>query len=619
MKLQKVLVCFLLLQLYVALNSSLCLSKSFTIPESNIQCTIFQNGNVSWNEIKTISFQGYYHYGIITLPTYNYDYLRNIRVDEISFFDQLIPYQDNLSRNLYTFWIERTDYLNWLHFYFSAENTQKRFRFSYIIDGSIDLYEDYGQFIWILDEGRFAAPIEHLFATFHLEKRIPKEELNFWVHGPDQYRLTYVDEKTITLSIDHIPLNTEIEVRLLLPRSYFTMEPNGIGEIRDTAIRDEAFREKSIYENKLAEAKAKKEKGFTQLYTGIILVFIAMLLFGYLLYTLLRFGLGYSLSKNAETITEPDDNLSPGEVSYLMGFNRFTVRAIQSTLLDFIRKKYLLVERVDGADKRLFKYVFFQNPEIPDDALLEHEQILLREILFPQNGSFNSSRMSIDQLKKQIRENINSNNLINRLKNTLKKRLIAEKYLDLLNQKIAENVMIACIALIAGFVYYYLLIPRQFLILVPLIGLILLFYGNMSVYRRTPKGKSVTQRYLSHRKFLGSFSQLDLVDNYDADLWEQYFIFSVILESMKKFMILLRSKFKPIQEEESMLLNTATSKDLLKITYSLGSFINEFSLVNSWVFCILKKKHENVASDLTMEKETEVSRLNEEKRGDIDE
>lgn len=614
MKLQKVLVCFLLIQLYYCLNSSLCLSKSFTIPESNIQCTIYQNGNVSWNDVKTISFQGYYHYGIITLPTYNYNYLLNVRVDEISFLDQIIPYQDNLSRNLHTYWIERTDYLNWLHFYFSAENIQKRFRFSYIIDGSIDLYEDYGQFIWMLEEGRFTAPIEHLFATFHLEKRIPKEDLNFWVHGPDQYHLTYVDEKTITLSIDNIPLNTAVEVRLLLPRSYFTMEPNGVGELRDKAIRDEAFLEKSIYEKKLADAKAKKEKGFQQLYVGLILALIALLLLGYLLYTFLRFGLGYRLPKNAEKITEPDDDdLSPGEVSYLMGFNRFKVRAIQTTLLDVIRKKYLLVERVDGAKKRQFKYVFFQNPETSDETLLEHERILLREILFPKNDSFNTSKMSIDQLKKQIQENVNSNNVINRLKNTLKNRLINEKYIDPMNQKIAENVMIACITIVACFVYYYLLIPRQFLILVPLIGVILLFYGNMSLFRRTPKGKAVAQRYLSHRSFLRSFKQLDLVDNYDADLWERYFIFSLILESLNKFMTLLKSKFKPIQVEESILLNTSTSKDLLKITYSLGSFINGFSIVNSWVSCILKKKHENVPSDLTMKKETEASRINEEK------
>jgi len=213
-------------------------AKTVEIPNVTITARINKDGTVLVEENRTIKFDGGFTFGFYEHPKSDMGKVTNIKVSEEN---QDYILETNASRSPGTYTITDLPDKIRIDFFFNANNESRTFTFTYLIAEGVKVYQDYGQFYWKLQGSGWDFPVDNFTATIYWKDSIPMDSYYIWAHGPLWGNFTKTDERSSYLEVAPVPSNTFVEVRVMLPSSYFTA--NKIeGTIYDKALKEESVR-----------------------------------------------------------------------------------------------------------------------------------------------------------------------------------------------------------------------------------------------------------------------------------------------------------------------------------------------------------------------------------------
>ncbi|MDD4664231.1 MAG: DUF2207 domain-containing protein [Caldisericia bacterium] len=554
----------------------LCDAKSFNVTQTELNCLIRQNGNIDWKEANTFQFEGQFSRASIGLIFRNDTYLDNIVIGENG-----IPYKHAYSGKENTYWIGEEGVLN---YYFNAQNETRTFEISYTIFGAIEAFADYSDFYWPIHLKTWSDPLESFKATFRLEKPIPKDELHVWFHGPMRGHLTIIDEQTITLEINNVTPEEVMDIRILIPSTYFTIEKSD-QEVGSTIITEEtnrAVEEKKQYELGIRKQKQRMIRDWI---FGVGFLLLGVFLLCYLLYLLTQYGIEYRLPRRTHSIQQPLELLPPGETAYLMKFFKYPILAIQAIILDLIRKKILRLSKYPAENQRNDELLFILDTKEQTEPIRDYEATLLYEILFPPFAEKSGTGISVSKLRKTLQENPKQFiPAVQKFKSQLKEAVNKQSFFDISKQKVSDWIISVCMTVLAVFIWIKLIYPRRFLYAIPVFIILFEFIGWMNLTRRTKTGTLYFKQYLQFRKFLKNPEEIKAMGDEDESeaTWEKYLVYSVALEASKKTIPVMSEYLNLMENIGSTLMVqlsadwSSSFKQILASSYSAASIISRY-------------------------------------------
>lgn len=547
-------------------------AKYYDILSVDIDCYINQNSIVEWEEKRTFSFAGNYTFGYYDLPMTGYDWFRKIVVLEND-----IPYLFNTSKSMGTYWVEHLSDYHRIHFYYDATDEQRTFGYQYLIEGAITRFEDYGQFYWKMQGDRWGEPCDRFTARIHLEKPIPKDDYLVWVHGPLNGVVSKIDDQTILLKVSDVPAYSFVELRLLIPSTYFIEGKKNDSLIGPVALNEEAVWVKEANDIRKREIRLARKEKFWKWFWDILIYGLFLFFMFHVIVLYIIYGREFNLNKKLVYYREPPD-IPPAELGYLLRFNKFHPYSIQAILLDLIRRKFIRIE--EGEDRLKREIVLVKDDEKGIDGLTNYETTLMFEILFRDEFYQNQPQTTLSGLRKAIQKSpTRFYTPIEKFKRELGDMVKGRNFFDPISQKKASYLIDLSSLFLGIYILFGFVIPHSslFLVLIPFCWII----GSKAVSRRSKKGKEIFDQSVAFKRFLQDFSQLNDYSANSVVIWEKFLVYAVILGVSKKVIDALEVKWNVLaNDSNSNLFHSSSNQwihslsNLSRTSYALGSSIN---------------------------------------------
>jgi uncharacterized membrane protein len=513
-------------------NISFATAKSVRIPSVDVVFTILPDGSATVQENRSIEFDGNYTYGFYEIPKTGYGSIENVSLAE---GDQYYKYESSASKNPGTFTLSDTSESIRIDYYFNAKDETRTFTVRYTIKDVVTVYQDYGELYWKLQGDAWDFNIGEYNAVVNWKSPIPIENYFIWAHGPLWGEFVKSDQESASLHIKNVPANTFVEIRVLLPSSYFTTSKQD-GTIYESVVKeetkwaDQANRERNKAKRTILIGNIVK---YSMIVISIFLIFLYFFLYS-------KYGREHNTKKEFVYYREPPSDLKPAIVGSLNSFNQYQNRFLEATILDLIRRKHIQYEEIKGNFiTRDHKLIRLENKE---DPLVDYESFLMDELLFE-----NKTTVTMKGLKKKY----------NRLKDWYYKQFQEFKKLILNATKEHEffdansnkystmAVVIGIILLFVGFlggmVFSFSFSNDMnfiFMIFIP-VGLLYLV-GAHALKRRTKKGAEEYAKWRAFSSFMKDFSNLKEYGPNSIIIWERFLVYatifgiaSVVLKALK--------------------------------------------------------------------------------------
>lgn len=519
------------------------LARSISIPSVQIEATIKADGTVLIEEHRTIRFEGSFTEGFYELKKSDYVF------SDFSLSDEEGEYLEDLSLNKKSRTFHRSENSDSvrIEFYYQAYDTQKTFIFRYQIRQVIDLYDDFGEFYWKLQGDGWDFVVDQFDAEIRWESAVPIEDYRIWAYGPLWGEALRVDDQHASVKVTHVPRNSFVEVRLLLPSSYFTMKQTHTGSLLEQILeqeiknaeeanrkRDEA---KKLLEIQEQRNKIRSEIGKQLIQAMNLLALLLLLLYVYLY---LVFGKERFAEKQHIYYREPPSELKPALAGLLCNMNRWDDKFLQATILDLIRRKRIKFEVITKEKKQMEKKLTLLDND--KDSLADYEFILLHRMIFDQKRT-----LTFKELNRQFSESHDHfKKVFQELKNCLKKEMKSIGHFDRSsdNRSLFALILGVILTLLGPIVFSILSVffMRQavlgFYVLWP-VGL-LYWLGSKALQRRSVTGTEEFSKWRAFRSFMKDFSNLRAHAPQSLIVWERYLVYATAFGIAKVVLKALR-------------------------------------------------------------------------------
>ena len=407
----------------------------------------------------------------------------------------------------------------------------------------------------------------HLPST--LKNDLKSEDVYVYGHGTDG-KVTYprvvnqetgeTDPYTVILTSEELKKNEEIEARIMMPntmfdKSLFTNEYCNVSKV--------AHLENAI---KYEEVTIPNETRMANIVNVVsIIIFVSSI--GFAIFTFIHLYNKYDKEYTPEFFNEyyrelPND-YGPAVMGYLYRFKDPDKNDVTATLLDLIRRKYIILDN-NGAslldDKPNYKMTL--NSEMSTSDLMPHEQELINWFF---NIVGNGQELSLDELdnfNKKEKNAIEYQNCNKRFNESIKRS--AESY-DFFEANVATkktglfNIVMVVVILIQFFINatFTLVIPG-FSIWFTIGFIIFINVYARSIIRRSKKANEEFTKWKAFKKFLEEFSNMKDYPMPGIIVWEHYMVYATEFGIADKVEKQVRFKYSSLGMENELTSSNAT-------------------------------------------------------------
>ena len=431
-----------------------------------------------------------------------------------------------------------TEYCDMI-FYYNKPGfaTITTFTYEYTIEGVITQYKDISEFNWVLLSYQ---PFE--FNDVKINITLPSGDYNIanedtFFHGTNMAKRDFVSNNKIVITTDNMLSDEQIEVRLLLDNELFA----GVNESNKVNINAKndilAFEE-----NQIKEADKKFAIGnvwSSVVYGGFIVLMFIIAYIGYKKY-------------DNEYYRELPAEYSPAVMGYLYKFRNIDDDDLTATLLDLIRRKYLILDAngTSGVNDKRPNYTIRLNKEKSQKDLTESEKYLIRWFIGEiGNGEEVTSKQlsSFGDDYENARKYQNSSKTWYKLvKSEASKYKFFEKSIHSKKNRCLVIGILLTIIFDAIFVYMwdYSGYFRVFTFIFGAIFIVLaLAIYIQSIDKRSKKGNEDYVRWKAFKKFLEEFGSFEDYPVPSLIVWEHYLVYATSFGIADKVSEQLKLKF----------------------------------------------------------------------------
>ena len=402
------------------------------------------------------------------------------------------------------------------------------FTYEYTIEGVITQYDDISEFNWVLLDYQ---PFKFYDININIELPegnydIAGEETFF--HGTNLAKREFSDNNKIVITADDMVSDEQIEVRLLLDNEVFD-------NVREkNKVQIDALEDILSFEKKQAEIADKKyfigNIGTIIVYILFVLGIVAFGLFVYKKYDKERKSEFYN-----EYYRELPADYPPAIMGYLYKFREIDDDDLTATLLDLIRKKYLILDAKgsSGVNDKNPDYIIKLNEEKDQKGLSDSEKYLIRWFVREIGDGEKVSSRQLNSYCDTYDGAIKYQNSCNTWYKLVKSEGNKYKFFDNTVHKFKG---VCCLlAVLFAMVFFFLLtvmsVSSGYVLGKCLSCGILCFLGAFVIYvngvdRRSEKGNEDFVRWKAFKKFLEEFGSFEDYPVPSLIIWEHYLVYA---------------------------------------------------------------------------------------------
>jgi uncharacterized membrane protein len=365
-------------------------------------------------------------------------------------------------------------------------------------------------------------------------------------HGTNMAKREFVDNNKIVITADDMVSDEQIEVRLLLNNELFT------GVDLKNKVNIDAKDEILAFEKD--QVKGADFKFFIGNTAPIIIYILIILIFAYLVYVCYKkYDKEYKSEFYNEYYRELPADYSPAVMGYLYKFREIDDDDLTATLLDLIRRKYLILDSKgsSGFNDKNPDYTISINNEKNQMELTDSERYLIKwfvkEIGDGEKVSSLQLNSCCDTYSGAQLYQESSRRWYNMVKAEAKKYKFFENDIEKNKSKfIVGSVILAFLSALvfillvsySGYNYATILTFGPFIFMAGFI-----FYLN-SIDKRSKKGNEDYVRWKAFKKFLEDFSSFEDYPVPSIIIWEHYLVYATSFGIADKVTEQLKLKFK---------------------------------------------------------------------------
>lgn len=502
-------------------GSSASFANDYSIPTIEVDVTVRDDGTIQIVEYRTYVFDGDFSWADYRLPKSGYSEIDSIRVSENG-----RNYINANNEENGTFSVSESDKAFTVKWHYSAENTTKKFKISYILDGAMMVGPEFTEFLWsYLASGR-----EKSTNTFNLSFRLPanvsQDSLyTFTRSKSDEFSFNYLPNG-YNASVMDISRRQSARIRTLFPTSLF--DAKSISITAPDLTLEGVLDSEEEYREELQEAAEWEEFiNSIALEATILLCLISILIF-VLLYR--KYGARHSTSSlsTRETLVIPSQQ-PPAIIGRLMTSQQTSSNHLVATLFNLARLGWFTISEEESEDagwlsskESKFRVALTDNDKEPDDSLLRHEEMVLdfaKQRIAGGDDTFDELFKGTDsdvpkwyrKWQKQVKEEFEE-----------KKWIDKNSYVG-----VTINFLLQTLLVIASVV---LLVNGGPLALAALVCSVLLAIASLFIIRRTPEGQEVHSRWKAYADGLKNADERTI----RMEMLDRHFIYATALHLGKK-------------------------------------------------------------------------------------
>ncbi len=522
---RKILFCLVSLGLILGLVRPVQ-ARDVSLEAARVDVTLLEDGSMQVSETWTIDFDGEFTRFSKNLPLVRSDGAR-IEMSDVSVSVDGVAYRElpafDSRRPIGNFANEMSSTESNMEIYLDANDETKIVNISYTLTNAFIAYDDVIDLNHAMIGDGWDYEIERVEGTIAFPATSSTEDIRVWGHGPANGTVQINDNQSVSYSCQHLPENTELSIRLLLPSDLFTM-PTTSGNELDAIVAEE--------ENYVLQEEARQDRIRMQWIVGAIVSAVGIAVVIWLMLKVRKLTRPYQTDMAPAYYRDLPSHMPPSELIDLFNYRLDHVKEdnkFASTLLRFCL--YGMLEFETYEEDGLFKSkqqtrILFKDVPLVDLDLQDYEKEFYQ---FLRGYAGHDMTLELGELKKKMnRHPERARSQLESFKEGSKALLemdgMTDHTISRYTMKYA-GAMIAIFALaILGIVFFqaWLLIA---LVIVSIIGFI---YASTRK-RLSQKGENEYVLWKAFEHFLNEFTLMDEKDLPELVMWEQYLVYAAAL------------------------------------------------------------------------------------------
>ena len=480
-------------------------------------------------------------------------------------------------------------------FYYNKNGIDREttFIYEYSIIGAVTSYGDVSELNWKF-LGEQPMKVNNIEVNVHFpDVEFDKDFYKAYGYGNSVGDFEYTSNNTLKIEVPDILKGEFVEMRILLPNEMF---PGIRSQNKVNTLQYDLFIDAS------EEALAYSKRLVTIQTISYISVLILLLMFAaaaYYAYS--RYGKKHKSDFYGEYYRELPAEYGPALLGNLYRFGKITDNDLAATLLDLIRRKYLILDdNNEGVNAKEPNFIIKLNKDRKTDDLEDHEEYLIKWFI---NEIGNGTQVELKELKEYVKEEHQANKY--RISNTtwnmkVKQEASKQDFFDLETIKVRPKLaMFSTLGFLFAVIFFvvYLLYKIDSTIIVLSMTLATtvayLVYVN-TLTRRSIKGNEDYVRWVAFKKFLEDFSTFKDYPVPSLVIWEHYLVYATSFGIADKVMDQLKLKF--------------SESDFTNANLTYGRYFSNNFFINMYFINSLSRLRVNAVTTIAAAKSARVAK-----------
>lgn len=451
------------------------------------------------------------------------------------------------------------------------------YEYSYTLKGAVTKFNDVSELNWIFVDD-MGIKIKNIDVTLNFPNTSNIDDVLFYGHGSTNAKVDNITTSKVNFSTSIIKPGEVLEARLVLPSNIFP-------SVSSNNTIDRNYLEEALQK----EATIEKEDIFYY-NTNIIVIVITLLIviISSLIFIFIykKYDKEYKSDFYSEYYRELPAEYTPAEMSYLYNFRDVTKNDLTATLLDLVRRKYIIIDyEGESTISKKANYKLILDTSKDKSSLLRHEKFLIE--WFFNLISKDKKTLSLKEIEQFPKKTSNAEAYMsynNRWISYAKSEGSKHDFFDRISEKVLHKYFFIPLLLIAyGFIALFLsmsqslplrFLPFSFAVSLAIAIVMISYFANIK--RRSKQGNEEYVRWNAFKNFLKEFGKFEDYSMPSIAVWEHYLVYATsfgIADLVEKQM---RMKFK------QMNLNDETVNSVPLFRYPMFNYYIGMRMMRSF-------------------------------------
>jgi len=545
-----VLLAVILITVFASVQTAAADDRYYIIRKYNVNVAVNTDGSADVEERITYDFFGNFNGVLRNIDYGQTDGIDNLRVlvsDETGNTSELSV---NSASDLDaegpsgTYNVYLSNDIAYLKVYEKSSNEVKVFIYRYRLRNVVTKYNDIAEFNRKIIDSGWDTDLNNITVHITLPEGASQDEIRVFGHGPLTGMSSIIDGQNVEFILGQLSPGDYLESLVLfpvylVPDSTRVKDENALQRILDNEkkLADEANKQRERARRQVEEQEKRRE--IRRVFSLVLSIVLCIAWFPIIIYIYIRYDREFKSSFKTKYYRELPGEYTPAEMSVLMNMGQVLPRDITATLMDLVRKGYLLLKEETYRKSGLFKdkavedYSLTLQHNAPLSELRRHESFLISWFI---DTIGNGEKVFLDEIENYAKSSSGADKFSRDYDKWCKLVKTEAEKNEFFDQSSKKGQVAAILIGISYFFTGFVVISGfgsasgMFVILLGIIA----FIFAVRLNRRSAYGNEQYMMWKAFKNFLKDFSRMDKAEMPSIVIWEHYLVYAISLGVAKE-------------------------------------------------------------------------------------